>query len=55
MHLSKHIILMLIAAFIFGPTILFWLTSEAAPWYRPYVAWLAIICIAASLHWRRRS
>jgi uncharacterized membrane protein len=49
--MSNHrlLLLTLIIAYIFAPTLFNWMISPNGTWYRPFIIWLVIIVAAFSL------
>lgn len=46
MKRQSPLLLLLLIAFAFSPTVLSWILSTDGAWYRPYIIWLVIIVIA---------
>ncbi|MFT7388209.1 MAG: putative membrane protein [Candidatus Endobugula sp.] len=46
--MSNHrlLLLALLVAYIFTPTLFNWMISSGGSWYRPFIIWLIIIVIA---------
>lgn len=45
MYISPSILLLLLALFVFFPSMQVWVTQGGTEWYRPYQAWLVLIVI----------
>jgi len=43
MNRQSPLILLLLVAYIFLPTLLHWLTNASSGWYKPFIVWLAVI------------
>lgn len=39
----RVLLLALLTAYIFAPTIFNWMTADDGSWYRPFIIWLVII------------
>ncbi|MFT5116818.1 MAG: putative membrane protein [Kiritimatiellia bacterium] len=46
----RLLLLILLVAYIFTPTLFNWIIASDGAWYRPFIIWLLIIVIAFSLH-----
>jgi hypothetical protein len=53
MNRQSPLILLLLVAYIFLPTLLHWLTDASNGWYKPFIVWLGVILGAYLL--QRRS
>lgn len=53
MNNQRLVILLLLAAYIFSPSVFNWIVDPEGSWYRPYIVWLLVIAIAFSLQLRR--
>lgn len=51
MYISRSVLLLLLTAYIFSPTILSWMIYPNGIWYRPYLIWAALVLAAALLQW----
>jgi hypothetical protein len=51
-YMSNHrlLLLILLVAYIFTPTLFNWIISSSGAWYRPFIIWIIIIAIAFSMH-----
>lgn len=49
--MSNHrlLLVILLVAYIFTPTIFNWVIAPSGSWYKPFIIWMAIIAIAFSL------
>ncbi|AFU98650.1 hypothetical protein [Simiduia agarivorans] len=43
---QRLIILLLLVAYIFSPTLFGWVINPEGSWYRPFIIWVLIIVIA---------
>tara|TARA_B100000809_G_scaffold262930_1_gene315004 strand:+ start:547 stop:741 length:195 start_codon:yes stop_codon:yes gene_type:complete len=46
MNNQRLIILLLLGAYVFSPTILTWMINPDGAWYRPFIVWAIVILIA---------
>lgn len=46
MNNQRLIILLLLVAYIFSPTLFGWIANPDGHWYRPYILWALVIVIA---------
>lgn len=46
MHNQRLLILILLVAYIFSPTLFTWMVNPEGAWYRPYIIWAALIATA---------
>ena len=53
MNNQRLVILLLLVAYIFSPSVFNWIVDPEGSWYRPYIVWLLVIAIAFSLQLRR--
>ena len=53
MQHQRPLILWLLVAYIFAPSIYNWATDATGFWLKPYLAWLAVVILAAILVNRR--
>jgi hypothetical protein len=42
-------------AYIFSPSLFNWIINPEGAWYRPYLAWVAVIVIAFVMQIRRKN
>ncbi len=54
MNSLRLVILLLLLAYIFLPTLLDWVISPDGAWYRPFGVWLLVIFVAFVLHLRHK-
>lgn len=54
MNDQRLVILLLLVAYIFSPTVFSWVLDPQGAWYRPYLLWVVVIVIAYSLQARKR-
>lgn len=53
MNNQRLIILLLIGAYVFSPTILTWMINPEESWFRPFIIWALVIVIAYVTQGRR--
>ena len=46
MYLTRPIMLMIMAAYVFSPSLFGWMIDPAGAWYRPYLIWVGIVVVA---------
>jgi len=46
MNNQRLVILLLLIAYIFSPTLFSWIINPEGAWYRPYLMWVLVIAIA---------
>jgi len=46
MHNQRLLILFLLVAYIFSPTLFTWMINPEGAWYRPYIIWAMLIATA---------
>lgn len=54
MNSLRLVILLLLLAYVFLPTLLDWVISPEGAWYRPFVVWVLVILMAFALHMRKK-
>lgn len=54
MNNQRLVILLLLIAYIFSPTLFTWIINPEGAWYRPYLIWLLVIVIAFVIQVRRK-
>ncbi len=54
MNNQRLVILLLLVAYIFAPSIFTWVINPEGSWYRPFIAWAIIIVIAFSIQYRKK-
>lgn len=54
MNDQRLVILLLLIAYIFSPTVFSWILDPQGAWYRPYLLWVIVIVTAYSLQARKR-
>jgi hypothetical protein len=42
-YISRSVLLLILAAYVFSPTAFGWMIDPAGAWYRPYLIWAAIV------------
>ena len=53
MYIYRLVFLLVLAIYIFSPTILDWWIAPGNVWYSPFIIWGSIIVIGVWLEWRR--
>ncbi|MCC7515779.1 MAG: hypothetical protein IT470_00395 [Pseudomonadales bacterium] len=43
MYLSRSIMLIIMAVYVFSPTVFSWMIDPSGVWYRPYLIWISIV------------
>lgn len=54
MNNQRLVILLLLIAYIFSPSLFDWIINPEGAWYRPYIAWTFAIVIAFVIQLRRK-
>ncbi len=54
MNNQRLVILLLLIAYIFSPTIFTWIVNPEGAWYRPYIMWILVIAIAYAIQARKQ-
>jgi hypothetical protein len=54
MNNQRLVILLLLIAYIFSPTLFTWIINPEGAWYRPYIIWALVIVIAFVIQLRRK-
>ncbi len=54
MNNQRLVILLLLIAYIFSPTVFDWIINPEGAWYRPYIAWIFVIAVAFVIQLRRK-
>ena len=55
MNSQRLVILLLLVAYIFSPSLFNWIINPEGAWYRPYLVWVAVIVIAFVMQIRRKN
>lgn len=55
MQKQRLLVLFLLIAYIFSPTLFTWMINPEGSWYRPYIIWIMLIIAAFVLHKRQDS
>jgi hypothetical protein len=42
-YISRSVLLLILAAYVFSPTAFGWMIDPGGAWYRPYLIWAGII------------
>lgn len=53
MNNQRLVILLLLIAYIFSPTLFSWIMNPEGAWFRPYIVWILVIIIAYLVQARR--
>lgn len=53
MYIYRLVFLLVLAIYIFSPTLMDWWTEPGSVWYQPFLVWLALIGLAVWLERRR--
>lgn len=54
MNNQRLVILLLLVAYIFSPSLFNWIINTEGAWYRPYIVWVVVIVIAFIMQIRRK-
>ncbi len=52
MYISRSVLLLILAAYVFSPTAFGWMIDPAGAWYRPYLFWAVIVAATFLLQGR---
>ena len=52
---QRLVILLLLIAYIFSPTLFTWMINPEGAWYRPYIIWVVVIVIAFLMQLRKKT
>ncbi len=52
---QRLLVLFLLIAYIFSPTLFTWMINPEGSWYRPYIIWAMLIVVAFVLYLRQNS
>jgi hypothetical protein len=55
MNNARLVILLLLIAYIFSPTLLNWILDPEGAWYRPFIAWILVIILAFVVQIKRKN
>ncbi len=55
MNQQRPLILLLLLAYIFTPTLYAWVISPSGVWYKPYIIWLLVIVAAFVVQRRKKT
>ncbi|MBU3069048.1 hypothetical protein KOI40_04400 [Aestuariicella sp. G3-2] len=55
MHNQRLLVLFLLIAYIFSPTLFTWMINPEGAWYRPYIIWVMLIVAAYIFHKRKHT
>src|SRR6187431_740247 len=54
MNNQRLVILLLLVAYIFSPSLFNWIINPEGAWYRPYIVWVVVIVIAFIMQLRHK-
>ncbi|MAN53259.1 MULTISPECIES: hypothetical protein [Marinimicrobium] len=54
MNNQRLVILLLLIAYIFSPTLFTWIINPEGAWFRPYIIWALVIVIAYAVQNRKK-
>lgn len=54
MYIPRSILLLVLAAYIFSPTVFGWMLTPGGSWYRPYLIWAAVVIATFVLQWQNK-
>lgn len=54
MNNQRLVILLLLIAYIFSPTLFTWVLHPEGAWYRPYIIWVLVILVAYTVQLRKK-
>lgn len=43
MYISRSVMLLILAAYVFSPTAFGWMIDPGGAWFRPYIIWAGIV------------
>jgi hypothetical protein len=43
MYISRSIMLLILAAYVFSPTAFGWMIDPGGAWFRPYIIWAGVV------------
>lgn len=52
MYISRSVLLLILAAYVFLPTAFGWMIDPGGAWYRPYLFWAGIVATSFLLQSR---
>ena len=52
MYISRSVLLLILAAYVFSPTAFGWMIDPGGAWYRPYLIWAGIVAATFLLQGR---
>ena len=53
MNNQRFILLLLLLAYVFSPTLFNWVVNPDGSWYRPYIIWSIVIVVAFLIQGRK--
>jgi predicted membrane protein len=54
-YISRSVLLLILAVYVFSPTAFGWMIDPGGAWYRPYLIWAAIVLTSFALQFRRQN
>lgn len=55
MYISRSVLLLILAAYVFSPTAFSWMIDPGGTWYRPYLIWAGIVATTFLMQMRRQN
>ncbi|MCB1616292.1 MAG: hypothetical protein KDI30_09785 [Pseudomonadales bacterium] len=55
MYIPRSFLLLILAAYIFSPTVFSWMLTPGGSWYRPYLIWSGVVLATFILQWRQNN
>lgn len=55
MNKQRPLLLLVLVAYIFSPTLYAWIINPAVAWYKPYIIWAMVIVVAYIMQNRSKS
>jgi len=55
MNNQRLVILLLLVAYIFSPSLFNWIINPEGAWYRPFIVWVVVIVVAFMMQIRRKN
>ncbi len=49
MYISRAVLLLILAAYVFSPSAFTWMVDPGGAWYRPYLIWASIVAITFAM------
>ncbi|HWV15074.1 MAG TPA: hypothetical protein VN030_06545 [Cellvibrio sp.] len=54
MHHQRLVILLLLIAYLFSPSLFTWIISPNGVWYRPYIFWIGVVIVTFAFQMSRK-